>query len=113
QASFKKAHQSGLCIAMGTDAGTPFNYHGDNAQELERMVAFGMSPMEAILASTAAAARLIGIHDTVGTVMRGRQADLVILDGNPLKRIEILRDRSKIMGVMQAGKFVAGPLAKS
>lgn len=111
QASFKKAHQSGLCIAMGTDAGTPFNYHGENAQELERMVAFGMSPMEAILASTAAAARLIGIHDTVGTLTRGCQADLVILDGNPLKRIDLLRDRSKIMGVMQAGKFVAGPLA--
>jgi len=113
QASFKKAHQSGLCIAMGTDAGTPFNYHGDNAQELERMVAFGMSPMEAILASTAAAARLIGIHDTVGTLMRGRQADLVILDGNPLKRIEYLRDRKRIVGVMQAGKFVAGPLAQT
>ena len=111
QTSFKKAHQSGLGIAMGTDAGTPFNYHGENAQELERMVAFGMSPMEAILASTAAAARLIGIHDTVGTLTRGRQADLVILDGNPLRRIEILRDRSKIMGVMQAGKFVAGPWA--
>lgn len=111
QASFKKAHESGLCIAMGTDAGTPFNYHGDNAQELERMVAFGMSPMEAILASTAAAARLIGIHDTVGTLTRGRQADLVIVEGNPLKRIETLRDRSKIMGVMQAGKFVAGPLS--
>ncbi|ULA63667.1 MAG: Putative Imidazolonepropionase [Nitrospira sp.] len=111
--SFKKAHESGLCIAMGTDAGTPFNYHGDNAQELERMVAFGMSPMEAILASTAAAARLIGIHDTVGTLMRGRQADLVIVDGNPLKRIDYLRDRSRIMGVMQAGKFVAGPLSRA
>ncbi|MCC6139221.1 MAG: amidohydrolase family protein [Nitrospira sp.] len=113
RASFKKAHQSGLCIAMGTDAGTPFNYHGDNAQELERMVAFGMSPMEAMLASTAAAARLIGIDDTVGTLVRGRQADLVIVDGNPLKRIDYLRDRSRIMGVMQAGKFVAGPLSKT
>jgi len=113
QASFKKAHQSGLLIAMGTDAGTPFNYHGDNAQELERMVAFGMSPMEAILASTAAAARLIGIHETVGTLTKGKQADLVILDGNPLRRIDLLRDRSKIMGVMQAGKFVAGPLSRA
>ncbi|MGA6828293.1 amidohydrolase family protein [Nitrospira sp. NS4] len=112
QASFKKAHQSGLLIAMGTDAGTPFNYHGDNAQELERMVAFGMSPMEAILASTAAAARLIGVHETVGTLTKGKQADLVVLDGNPLKRIDVLRNRSKIMGVMQAGKFVAGPLAE-
>lgn len=112
QASFKKAHQSGLCIAMGTDAGTPFNYHGENAQELERMVALGMSPMEAILASTAAAARLIGIHDTVGTLTKGKQADLVILDGNPLRRIDYLRDRTRIIGVMQAGKFVAGPLAR-
>ena len=43
QASFKKAHRSGILIAMGTDAGTPFNYHGDNAQELDRMVALGMT----------------------------------------------------------------------
>jgi imidazolonepropionase-like amidohydrolase len=40
------------------------------------------------------------------------EADLVILNGNPLRRIEILRDRDKIVGVMKAGKFVAGPLSK-
>ena len=111
RASFKAAHQSGIAIAMGTDAGTPFNYHGDNAQELERMVAFGMTPMEAIVSSTATAARLIGIQDLVGTVTKGMDADLVILQGNPLRRIEVLRDRDKIMGVMKAGKFVAGPLS--
>ena len=112
QASFKKAHRSGILIAMGTDAGTPFNYHGDNAQEIDRMVALGMTPMEAIVASTAAAARLIGIQDSVGTLAKGMQADLVVIDGDPLRRIELLRDRSRIMGVMQAGRFVAGPLAK-
>lgn len=112
QSSFKAAHRSGIAIAMGTDAGTPFNYHGDNAQELERMVAFGMTPMEAIIASTATAARLIGIHDSVGTLTKGMEADLVILKGNPLRRIEVLRDRHKIMGVMKAGKFVSGPLAR-
>jgi imidazolonepropionase-like amidohydrolase len=110
QGSFKKAHTSGLLIAMGTDAGTPFNYHGDNAQELERMVALGMTPMEAIVTSTASAARLIGIQDSVGVLKKGMQADLVVLAGNPLRRIELLRDRSRIMGVMQAGRFVAGPL---
>ncbi len=112
RASFKAAHQSGIAIAMGTDAGTPFNYHGDNAQELERMVAFGMTPMEAIVASTATAALLIGIQDSVGTVIKGMEADLVILQGNPLRRIEVLRDRDKIVGVMKAGKFVAGPLSR-
>ncbi len=110
QASFKQAHQSGIRIAMGTDAGTPFNYHGDNAQELERMVAFGMAPMEAILTSTASAARLIGIQNAVGTLKKGKEADLVVLKGDPLKNIELLRDRSKILGVMKAGRFVAGPL---
>ena len=112
RASFKAAHQSGIAIAMGTDAGTPFNYHGDNAQELERMVAFGMTPMEAIVASTATAAQLIGIQGSVGTVTKGMDADLVILKGNPLRRIEVLRDRDKIVGVMKAGKFVSGPLSR-
>ena len=111
QASFKLAHRRGLLIAMGTDAGTPFNFHGDNAQELERMVALGMSPMEAVIASTSEAARLIGIQNQVGTIERGKAADLLVIDGHPLKNIELLRDRGRILGVMQAGTFVAGPLA--
>jgi imidazolonepropionase-like amidohydrolase len=112
QASFKQAHRRGLLIAMGTDAGTPFNYHGENAQELERMVAFGMSSMEAILASTSSAARLIGLEERIGTLQRGKDADLIVIEGNPLRKIELLRDRSRIAGVMKAGKFVAGPLAR-
>jgi len=76
------------------------------------MVAFGMSPMQAILASTSAAARLIGIQDQIGTVEKGKLADLLLFEGNPLRRIDLLRDRSRIMGVMQAGKWVAGPLAE-
>jgi imidazolonepropionase-like amidohydrolase len=112
QGSFQRAHRSGLLIAMGTDAGTPFNYHGDNVQELDRMVALGMTPMEAIVTATASAARLIGIQDSVGILKKGMQADLVLIKGNPLRRIDVLRDRSRIMGVMQAGRLVAGPLAR-
>jgi imidazolonepropionase-like amidohydrolase len=113
KASFKQAYESGMFIAMGTDAGTPFNYHGENAQELERMVALGMSPMDAIIASTTTAAKLIGIHKSVGTLAKGMEADLVILNRNPLRRIEVLRDRDRIVGVMKAGKFVAGPLSNT
>jgi imidazolonepropionase-like amidohydrolase len=112
EASFKTAHRGGIPIALGTDAGTPLNFHGENAQELERMVALGMSPMEAILAATASAAKLLGIDQQVGTVEVGKQADLLLVDGNPLKRISLLHDRKKIVGVMQAGRFVAGPLAR-
>ena len=111
QRSFRQAHRRGLLIAMGTDAGTPFNYHGDNAQELERMVALGMNPMDAILASTASAARLIGLEAQIGTIVPGKEADLLLVQGNPLRRIEVLRDRSRLVGVMQAGRFVAGALA--
>jgi imidazolonepropionase-like amidohydrolase len=110
--SFKNALRHGIQIAMGTDAGTPFNFHGENAQELERMVAFGMTPMEAIMASTSAAARLIGIHDSVGTIEKGKQADLLLIAGNPLKRISLFRDRDRIAGVMQGGRFVSGVLAQ-
>lgn len=111
--SFKNALRDGIPIAMGTDAGTPFNFHGENAQELERMVAFGMSPMEAIVASTSAAARLIGIQDRVGTIEKGKLADLILFEGNPLRRIDLLRDRGRIVGVMQSGKFVSGPLSQA
>lgn len=113
QASFRQAHRRGLLIAMGTDAGTPFNAHGDNAQELDRMVAYGMTPMEAILAATSAAARLIGIEDQVGTLAPGKEADLLLIEGNPLRKIELLRDRSRLIGVMQAGRFVGGPLSQA
>lgn len=109
--SFKNALRDGIKIAMGTDAGTPFNFHGENAQELERMVAFGMSPMQAILAATSAASRLIGIQHQVGTIEQGKLADLLLFEGNPLRHIEQLRDRSRIVGVMQAGKWAAGPLS--
>jgi imidazolonepropionase-like amidohydrolase len=112
QSSFRQAHHRGLLIAMGTDAGTPFNHHGDNAQELERMVALGMTPMEAIIAATLSAARLIGIQEQVGTIERGKQADLLLIEGNPLRKIDLLGDRKRIAGVMKAGRFVSGPLSE-
>ena len=76
------------------------------------MVALGMTPMEAIIASTSSAARLIGIQEEVGTIERGKQADLLLIEGNPLKKIDLLRDRKRIVGVMKAGRFVSGPISQ-
>lgn len=112
EASFKKAARAGIAIALGTDAGTPFNYHGQNAQELERMVALGMTPMDAIVAGTSAAAALLGLAQTLGTIEPNQDADLLVVDGNPLKRVTVLRDRDKLFGVMQGGRFVSGPLSR-
>ncbi len=76
------------------------------------MVALGMTPMEAILSATRSAARLLGIEESVGTLEPGKTADLVLIKGNPLNKIGLLRDRDRIAGVIQAGRLVSGPLSQ-
>ena len=76
------------------------------------MVALGMTPMEAIMTSTSAAARLLGLSLEIGTVEAGKQADLLLVEGNPLRNIGALLKRERIAGVMQRGRFVAGPLSR-
>ena len=86
---------------MGTDAGM-FG-HGDNAAEIVTMVEAGMTPLQAIVATTATAATCIGLGDRVGTVVPGKLADLVAVDGDPLRDITVLRDRARIALVMKDG----------
>lgn len=69
-------------IAMGTDAGTPFNELGDAPRELEYMVDYGLTPEAALEAATVNAADLLGL-DNVGLVREGFRADLVVLDTDP------------------------------
>lgn len=103
QESFALAAKSGLRIAAGTDAGTPFNPHGDLALELARMVEFGLSPMLALMAATSNAARLLRLDDQIGTVEKGKVADLVMVPGDPLKDIGAMRHPAL---VMKSGKVV-------
>ena len=102
--SFKMACRAGVSIAMGTDAGTPFNYHGQNGFELVLMVEYGMSPLEAVKAGTLQSARLLGISDTTGTVFPGKYADLLILNGDPLADI---RNIQNVYRVYQKGVEVS------
>lgn len=83
--SFSMALQSGVQIAMGTDAGTPFNCHGNNLQELVLMIQAGMDPLAAITSASYTAAQLLGILDERGTLEPGKAADLLVLGGDPLK----------------------------
>jgi imidazolonepropionase-like amidohydrolase len=87
---------------MGTDSGV--GPHGENAEELALMVEHGMSPMEALVSATSRAAQLLGLADRLGTIERGKLADLILVDGDPLARIDTLRDRSAILLVMKQGR---------
>ena len=79
--TFELALEHDVPVAMGTDAGTAFNYHGENATEMELMVERGMSPAQALEAGTANAADLVGVN--AGKVEEGRYADLVVLPRDP------------------------------
>lgn len=103
QQSVARAYEAGVKIAMGTDAGVMA--HGTNLRELELMCDIGMSPMEAILASTKIAAECLGWEDRIGTIAEGKLADLVIVQENPLENIASLADTNNIKTVMQGGEL--------
>ncbi|MGE4111861.1 MAG: amidohydrolase family protein, partial [Burkholderiales bacterium] len=100
--TFRKMLGAGIRIAMGTDT-TIDPEMGENSRELEMYVALGMSPMDAILSATRHAADALGMLDSIGTVEKGKLADLVAVDGNPLQNIAILHDKSRIVYVMKEG----------
>ncbi|SNS89471.1 Imidazolonepropionase [Geodermatophilus pulveris] len=85
--SFADAVSSGMRIAAGTDAGTPFNPHDDLAAELALMVRHGLSPMQALVAATGAAAENLGLAHEIGTLEVGKLADLVLVDGDPVEDV--------------------------
>jgi imidazolonepropionase-like amidohydrolase len=103
RAAFGAAVTAGVNIAAGTDAGTPFNPHGDLARELGLMVDYGMTPINAIVAATANAARNLDIHQEVGTIETGKQADLILVPGDPAADISRL---GQVALVMQNGQVL-------
>ena len=88
--TFRLALELGVPIAMGTDAATPFNRHGENAQELELMASLGLSPLAAIAAASGAAARALG-RDDIGVLTPGMLADVVVWNGRPHEDIRALQ----------------------
>lgn len=107
--SIRMAREAGVSVAAGTDAGTPFNLHGENLGEIKLLVDYGgFSPMGAIEAGTRIAARVLGLEKDLGTVEEGKVADLVLVEGNPLDNIDVLLNQESICLVMQGGKIVKG-----
>jgi imidazolonepropionase-like amidohydrolase len=103
----RRALSAGVAHVCGTDAGTPFNPHGNAPRELMYMVAWGMTPLKAMQAATANGAALLRL-DRVGTVDVGMDADLVLFGGNPIEAIEHVLSPEL---VLRAGEVVAGELS--
>lgn len=105
--AFKRYIAAGGRVAMGTDAGTPFNLHGANAWELAYMVEAGMPPLDALIAGTSNAAELVEPGNR-GVVRNGAAADFLLVPGNPVDDIHAAADRSRHLAVIKGGQTVSG-----
>ena len=100
-ANLKRVFEAGIPIAMGTDAGNPLTLHGPSVYaEMEAMQAAGMTPMQVLVASTQGGARAMGREKSFGTVEKGKEADLVVVAGDPTADIKNMR---KLKWVVRGG----------
>src|SRR3954449_3009504 len=103
--SIQRALEIGVKVVAGTDAGG--HGHPANAGELECLVKAGMTPMQTLQAATGWAAECCGKEAELGTIERGKLADLVVVDGDPLADISVLRDPARIALVVKDGRIAA------
>ena len=98
-------YEAGGKIAMGTDAGTPYNLHVANAVELRFMTDIGISNLDALKFSTSNAADLLTLNKR-GRIQKNCFADFLIVDGNPLENILQVSDRKNHRLVIKNGKAI-------
>jgi imidazolonepropionase-like amidohydrolase len=101
---FQKAMKKGVKIAFGTDVGA-FE-HGTSVREFRRMVDYGMPPLDAIRSATVRGAELLRMEKLIGTVEPGKYADIIAVEGDPLKDIGALE---RVVFVMKAGEVYKAP----
>ena len=102
--SFRRAVEAGISIAMGTDAGV--GAHGENARELHLMVENGMTPLQAITASTQSAARLLHLDKQLGTLEVGKVADVILVNGQVHQDIQKLVNPANVKLVLKGGEVM-------
>jgi len=106
--SFAMFYKAGGKIAMGTDAGTPFNLHGKNAMELSYMVDCGMSPLDSLISATSVGHTCMQ-YDDRGQIKAGFKADMLIVEGNPQKDIMAVASTDNHRMVIKNGSEVTVP----
>jgi imidazolonepropionase-like amidohydrolase len=99
--SIRRALAAGVRVVAGTDAGG--HGHPPNARELPLLVAAGLTPMQAIQAATGWAAECVGLEREIGTLEKGKRADLLAVAGDPLADLAVLADSARIRLVMKDG----------
>ncbi len=110
--SARRILKAGGCLGMGGDYGFAWNPHGDYARELSFFVNYvGFTPLEVLTCATKNGAKILGRSHEIGTVEPGKLADLLLVDGDPLKDIRILENRAQFLAVIQGGIIKAGRLA--
>jgi imidazolonepropionase-like amidohydrolase len=104
--TYHRARDRGIRMCPGGDFGFAWNPHGEYAKDIQVFVdVIGFTPLEAITCATRYGAELMRMQDRIGTLEAGKLADLVVVDGDPLKDIAVLQDRSRL-SVMKGGRFV-------
>ena len=99
---FKQLRAAGVPMLVGTDASTPLNFKTDAVwREMNLMVQYGVPPMEVIATATRRNADYMKMGGELGTVTRGRLADVIVIDGNPLVN---MRDLRNVVAVIKDGK---------
>ena len=102
--SVGQALAAGVTVVAGTDAGG--HGHPNNALEIAHLVGAGMTPMQALQAATSRAAECLGLAGEIGTIEKGKWADLVLVEGDPLRDVTVLQDRRRIRRVIKGGVTV-------
>lgn len=110
--SARKILRAGGRLGMGGDYGFAWNPHGNYARELSFFVDFvGFTPLETITCATKTGAEIMGRGSELGTLEAGKLADILVVEGDVVKNIGILQDRSKFIAVIQGGSIKSGMLA--
>lgn len=93
----KQLYEGGVQLVIGTDSGTPMNFHYESTwQEMDLFVRYGIPPMKVIAMATRIPAQLYGVGDTLGTIEPGKLADIIVVDGNPLRHMSALQQNNVV-----------------